>query len=153
MLSPSFDAAKENELDDVLDGQTFYDLSHAGGGFEHIVADFLWDENNQRSYQKDQLTQRDHTQNCVEAFQLQMGGIIDAYMSWAACMGDSAFEVNPASVQEGPVEGAFRLRVMDVFCTFLFASILQNLINIKSESFSFILQILGTDANVPAVLL
>ncbi|KAG6895254.1 hypothetical protein C0992_002338 [Termitomyces sp. T32_za158] len=152
-MSPSFDAAEENELDDVLDGQTSYDLSHAGGEFEHIVADFLRDENNQRSYQKDQRTRRDRTQNRIEAFQLQMGGIIDAYMSWAARMGGSAFKVNPASVQEGPVEGAFKLRVMDVFRMCLFASILQNLINIKSESFSFVPQILETDANVPAVLL
>ncbi|KAG6895498.1 hypothetical protein C0992_000998 [Termitomyces sp. T32_za158] len=118
-VQPDIDASyappNENDLNAVLDGAATYDLSHAGGEFEHIVEDLI-----QQTKQKDERTRRDRVQNRIEAFKLQMDGIMNAYLDWAARMGDDAFEAKPISPEGRFVEGAFKLRVMDVFLSIAF---------------------------------
>ncbi|KAG6887198.1 hypothetical protein C0992_000143 [Termitomyces sp. T32_za158] len=89
----------------------------------------------ERFKRKDQRTRRDRIQNRIEAFQLQIDDIVNAYMNWAALMGNNAFEAKPTPSQ-GLIETSLKLHVMDVF-----------------QSFPFTLGLTPTDANILAALL
>ncbi|KAG6895724.1 hypothetical protein C0992_013013 [Termitomyces sp. T32_za158] len=131
-----FENGQPMELDDVLDGTSSFNLSHAGGEFEHIVADVLHEESIQRSKHKDHRMRRDRTQNQIDAFQMQMDGIVDAYMVWAEKMGDDAMEKRPEPRQTDHVTNAIKLHVMDAF-----------------KSYTFSISFIDSDTNVPAALL
>ncbi|KAG6809552.1 hypothetical protein H0H92_015829 [Tricholoma furcatifolium] len=118
------DTHVEHSLDDVLSGTAFLNVSHAGGEFEHLLAD-LNDEISCAScfsLQGYMRTRRDRTENRTRAFQPQMKGIVDSYMSWAARMGNAAFCEKPAPSQScAPVgEAWIPVQVMDTYETYLY---------------------------------
>ncbi|KAG6903557.1 hypothetical protein DXG01_016944, partial [Tephrocybe rancida] len=90
------------------------------------------EEISQRRRRKDERTRRDRTENCTHGFELQMEGMVDAYLDWAASMGDDALERgptssrSPTSLQTGAVEGSIMLRVMDIYWTYMHAADLHD---------------------------
>ncbi|KAG6808179.1 hypothetical protein H0H92_005146 [Tricholoma furcatifolium] len=105
---------EEHNLDDVLSGTASIDISHAGGEFEHLLDEI---SNNQQHSRKDMRTRRDRMENRTRAFELQMEGIVNSYISWTARTGDSALCEKPAPAEScAPAGGAsIPVQVMDTY--------------------------------------
>ncbi|KAG6826205.1 hypothetical protein H0H92_000724 [Tricholoma furcatifolium] len=107
----------------VLDGTASFDVSHAGGEFEHVLAECLNKEvADRRRRRKDERTRRDRTENRTRAFQEQLEGMTDAYLQWARFNGVNAWGSAPASSQQGFEKGAMVVRVMDVYATYNYSA-------------------------------
>ncbi|KAG6858795.1 hypothetical protein C0991_001932, partial [Blastosporella zonata] len=105
------DITDDYQINNVLDGSTSFDISHAGGEFENILADCY----NEEVRQKDYCTRRDRTEIQTKAFEPQMKGMTDAYIKWVSVMGDTRLEESPRTSWEGIVEGSISLQVMDTY--------------------------------------
>ncbi|KAG6808653.1 hypothetical protein H0H92_003379, partial [Tricholoma furcatifolium] len=104
-----------HNLDDLLDGTAPLDLSHAGGEFDHLLAEYLREEVNERAKPKDFRTRRDRTEKRTQGFEQQMEGATDSYMEWANRMGDEGLTMGPTTSENGSVENTLVLHVTDVF--------------------------------------
>ncbi|KAG6826234.1 hypothetical protein H0H92_000618 [Tricholoma furcatifolium] len=123
---PAADSSLEQDFELVLDGTASFDVSHAGGEFEHVLADCLNEEvADRRRRRKDERTRRDRTENRTRAFQEQLEGMTDAYLQWASFNGVNAWGSAPASSQTGLEKGSIVVHVMDVNVQLL-ASIYEN---------------------------
>ncbi|KAG6848526.1 hypothetical protein H0H93_016281 [Arthromyces matolae] len=129
----------EHDLQDVVDGSATLDMSHAGGEFEHLLAECYEDDEvthrGSKPKYKDYRTRRDRTERRTEGFARQMEGITEAYIEWANRLGDSALVQGPVLSDDGDVESCITLRVMDAYHTYSLS------VNVCKE-----------DVNVPAAI-
>ena len=124
----------ENEMniEDVLDGTTPIDLSHAGGEFQHIIEEELDKKNSyvyslinnllihlpDRRRRVDPRTRRNRVDLRNEGFKRQMVGIVDAYITWQDDIGENGLDGVPSSVPLDLRQGTFPIQAVDVFCEF-----------------------------------
>ena len=128
----------ENEINinDVIDGTTQIDLSHAGGEFQHIIEEEILKKTSyvysffinllihlpDRHHRVDPRTRR----NCIdprnEGFKRQMVGIMDAYITW---QDDKGLDGLPSPVPLDLHQGTLPIRVVDVFCKFYFVVLIM----------------------------
>ncbi|KAF8808965.1 hypothetical protein BYT27DRAFT_7222762 [Phlegmacium glaucopus] len=116
------DAMTEMELEElqaiwVLTGNTAMDISHAGGEFEITLdgADDLLGPLNEHPHTHNYHTHRDSTEHRTQGFQVQLPGLVDAYMSWSFMVGDKGLAglyTPPPCVE---VEGQALIHKVDLF--------------------------------------
>jgi hypothetical protein len=123
----------ENEpmnINDVLDGTAELNLSHAGGEFQLIVEEELYQQHSYvffsynvwtffkfiiRRPRIDPRTRQNRTLLRNEGFKRQFEGIVDAYMLWSKVIGDGGLDSPSPSVEPELLQGTYKIRVMDVF--------------------------------------
>ncbi|KAG6824531.1 hypothetical protein H0H92_006579, partial [Tricholoma furcatifolium] len=133
--TPPWDDEWHN-LNDLLDGTAPLDLSHAGGEFDHLLADYIREEINEHGKPKDFRTRRDRTEKRTQGFEQQMEGATDSYMEWANRMGDEGLTMGPSTSHNGSVENALALQVIDVF-----------------QTYKYSIDICTGDVNIPAAII
>ncbi|KAG6808240.1 hypothetical protein H0H92_004756 [Tricholoma furcatifolium] len=106
-----------NNVDDLIEGRTTLDISHAGGEFQDILQDCLKDETGEYRAPNPR-THCDRTQRCNNAFAQQMEGIVDAYIHWTYRGGEESLDQRPKMLMDGETESYIKLQIIDVFQTF-----------------------------------
>lgn len=116
-------------VQDILDGSTRLDMSHAGGEFIAVLRDELEEELSQAKYvwdteelhnthhkfrrksRPDYRVRDDRTQNLVNGWKVQMDRLVPAYMAWCAeaDLGVSLQEKAPTMVEE------IKIHVVDLY--------------------------------------
>jgi hypothetical protein len=118
------------DINNVLDGTTGLDFSHAGGKFQHIMEEELHQQTRYVYYPKilskiygpnrrsctDPQTRCDCTELRDEGFKHQLGAIVDAYITWQEALGEGGLEATPPPVQKELLQGTYQVQVINVFC-------------------------------------
>ncbi|KAF8133150.1 hypothetical protein K438DRAFT_1787703 [Mycena galopus ATCC 62051] len=99
------------EIQDVLDGSTQINISHAGGEFVETLQDGLEEEmRRQKKSVPDYRDRRDRTQILVNGWDSQMERMVKAYMAWCAEANlGGAREETPRMVED------FSITVVDLY--------------------------------------
>jgi hypothetical protein len=117
------------DINDILYGTAELNSSHAGGEFQHIVEEELYQQSSYvfsyyvwalfhfiiRRRRTDPRTRQNRTVLRNEGFKRQFEGIVDAYMSWSNAIGDGGLDSPRPSVESELLQGIYKIRVMDVF--------------------------------------
>ncbi|KAJ7451074.1 hypothetical protein FB451DRAFT_1284595 [Mycena latifolia] len=118
-----------NPLEDILDGTTLADISHAGQDFNESAPaemqsnETLWQalrdsHNILYGRRRDYRTRRDRTQAVVDGFRLQMTTITDAYMDWSLKSKDTGMGVLLEGEPDEMVLSHLPLLIIDVFTAY-----------------------------------
>lgn len=123
-------------INNILDGSTPLNLSHAGGEFNQILEDDLRAEqpsvfllqiylliNSHHNYGRhrvDPRTRRDKVDRRTQGFNLQMGDIIEAYILWNENVEKNGLDGECDKPPIESVEGKYPIHVLDVFRKFCF---------------------------------
>ncbi|KAJ7852702.1 hypothetical protein B0H13DRAFT_1904475 [Mycena leptocephala] len=103
-------------MDDVLQGEVEFNISHAGGEFQEQLRHDM-----NKAKRMDTRTWRDVTRRRVLRFRGQMKAIISAYIKWGATQGEYGLDTPPAlpPAAEADVDGAYGIKVVDMFSTYI----------------------------------
>jgi hypothetical protein len=99
-------------INDILDGSTPLDLSHAGGEFSQLLEEDLRTEKKTRV---DPRTRRDRLERRTQGFNAQMPAIIEAYLLWSETVEKNGLDGEYGKPAEELVEGKYSVDVLDVF--------------------------------------
>lgn len=113
-LDLGFDAADEDWMDDVLQGNVQMETSNARGELDEVVQDICGEGLKDRRW-RDTGTRRDRTQQWVNQFETNMMTIVDAYLGWRAVRGERGWAELAVSDPPGEFQAGYPLTVMDVF--------------------------------------
>ncbi|EDR14205.1 uncharacterized protein LACBIDRAFT_322055 [Laccaria bicolor S238N-H82] len=109
--------AWEMDVDAILAGAETIDISHAGGEFTALVdiADELLGPPNRRPRTRDYRTRRDRTQRRVDAFNIQLPALIEAYMGWMLQLGEDGYSGEYVLPPNAEVQATTTICEVDVY--------------------------------------